>query len=77
MSITVLIEPRENCIMCGNCYTNCPEVFEASPEDGKSQIIMKYRIDNNRAKGMVDDDLEDCARLAENLCPTSIILVES
>jgi ferredoxin len=77
MSIIVSIEPRENCIMCCNCHTNCPEIFETSNEDGKSQIVKLHRIDGDHARGAVGEDLEDCARLAEELCPVSIIFVES
>lgn len=77
MSITVSIEPRDDCIRCCNCHTNCPEVFETSEEDGKSQIVKRYRVDGDPARGVVGEDLEDCARLAEELCPVSVIFVES
>ncbi len=76
MSVSVSIEPRENCIMCCNCHTNCPEIFETSKEDGKSQIRKEHRVDGDLSRGVVGEDLEDCARLAEELCPVSIIIVE-
>jgi ferredoxin len=77
MRVSVIIEPRENCIMCCNCHTNCPEIFETSEEDGKSQIIETYRVDGDIARGMIGVSLEGCARTAEDLCPVSIIFVES
>jgi ferredoxin len=77
MSVTVSIDPRENCIMCCNCHTNCPDIFETSVVDGKSQVKEEHRVSDDISKGMVEKDLEDCARLAESLCPVSIIYVES
>jgi len=77
MSVSVSIEPREDCIMCCLCHTNCLEIFETSEEDGKSQIVKVLRVDGDPARGLVDDSLEDCARLAEDLCPVSIIFVKS
>lgn len=77
MSVSVSIEPRENCIMCCNCHTNCPEIFELSEEDGLAQIREAHRGDGDIARGMVDESLESCARTAEDLCPVSIIFVES
>lgn len=73
---TVTIDPRENCISCCNCHTNCPEVFELNADDGSSQIKEDYRIDNEISKGSITDSLEECVRLAEDLCPVSIIYVE-
>jgi ferredoxin len=61
MNINVFIEPRENCIMCCNCHTNCSEIFETSEEDGRSQIKRRYRVNDDPARGVVGEDLEDCA----------------
>lgn len=77
MNVSVVIEPRENCIMCCNCHSNCPEIFETSDVDGKSQIREEHRVDNEIDKGAVDKALEDCVRIASDLCPVSIIYVES
>jgi ferredoxin len=76
VSVSVVVDPRENCIMCCNCHSNCPEVFETSEMDGKSQIREEHRVDGDIAKGEVDESLLDCARLAVDLCPVSIIFVE-
>ncbi|MGQ9679687.1 MAG: ferredoxin [Candidatus Bathyarchaeia archaeon] len=65
---------REGCISCCNCHTNCPDVFELSPEDGWSQIKEEFRqLNNDPKEGIVPD--EECIRLAEDLCPISIIHV--
>jgi ferredoxin len=77
MSVSVVIEPRENCIMCCNCHSNCPEIFETSDVDGKSQIREEHRVGDEIDNGVVDESLEDCARVAVDLCPVSIIYVES
>jgi len=67
---------RENCIACCNCHTNCPDVFELNPNDGLSQIKSQYRHDDTPlGEGSVPDSLGDCARVAEELCPISIINV--
>jgi ferredoxin len=73
---TVTINPRENCISCCNCHTNCPDVFELNSDDGLSQIKEDYRIEGKIGKDSIPASLEDCVRLAEDLCPVSIIYVE-
>lgn len=76
MKYKVTIEPRENCISCCNCHTNCPDVFELNPDDGLSQIKeeFRYNFDSNNM-GDVPDALEECVRVAEDLCPVTIIHV--
>jgi ferredoxin len=76
MSVSVVIDPRENCIMCCNCHSNCPEIFETSEVDGRSQIREEHRVDGEIDQGKVDESLEDCARVAVDLCPVAIIYVE-
>ena len=66
---------RDGCISCCSCHTNCPDVFELSPEDGLSQIKTEYRKGGSLGEGVVPDGLEGCARLAEDLCPVSVIHV--
>lgn len=67
---------RENCIACCNCHTNCPDVFELNPDDGLSQIKVQYRPeDASLGEGSVPDNLGDCVRMAEDICPVSIIHV--
>jgi ferredoxin len=72
----VIIDPRENCISCCNCHTNCPEVFETNDDDGLSQIVEKYRVKREVDTGSIPDALEECVRLTEDLCPMSIIYLE-
>jgi ferredoxin len=67
---------RENCIACCNCHTNCPDVFELNPDDGLSQIKVPYRHDDaSLGEGSVPDNLGGCVRMAEDICPVSIIHV--
>lgn len=67
---------RDECILCATCWETCPEVFEESPDDGTSQIVVKYRRDDDPAQGEVPEELEDCVREASDLCPVYIIHVE-
>ena len=72
--IKVTIE-RDDCILCGACWSECPEVFEAGPEDGLSQIVEAYQVDGNPAVGEVPTDLEECVTNAAEACPVEIIHV--
>jgi len=67
---------REECIECGACYADCPEVFEESPEDYFSQIVEEYRVDDDPAVGEVPEDLEECVEEAAYGCPVEIIHIE-
>jgi len=59
------------------CVNLCPDVFEMNPEDGKSQIVAKWRVDpNDLSTGLVDDSLEECVKSAAESCPVSIIKLE-
>lgn len=58
------------------CVSLCPEVFEMSEEDGKSQIVAKFRVGGNPGQGEVPVDLEECVKSAAEACPVSIIHVE-
>ncbi len=66
---------RDECIMCGTCWSLCPDVFEESPDDGKAQIVSQYRADDV-GKGNVPNELEDCVNEAANSCPVQAISVE-
>ena len=70
MQVTI---EREECISCGACYAECPEVFEENPEDGRSQIVEEYRVNGNPSVGEVPDDLADCVDNAAYACPVEII----
>lgn len=77
LTYRVTIDPREGCIACCNCHTNCPEVFELNPDDGLSQITYDYRPDLvSLGEGVVPETFGECVWLAEDLCPVSIIHVE-
>ena len=67
---------REECIACGACYEDCPEVFEEDPGDGVSRIVGAYRVDDNPAVGQVPGDLADCVQTAADGCPVEAIQVE-
>jgi ferredoxin len=67
---------REECIACGACYEDCPEVFEEDPDDGVSCIVDTYRVDDDPAVGQVPDDLADCVQAAADGCPVEAIQVK-
>lgn len=67
---------RDDCTSCGTCWEACPEFFEMNPDDSLSQVIEKYRINGDRAKGTPPAGSEACARDSVDLCPVSIIHAE-
>ena len=67
---------REECIACGACSLDCPEVFEEDEVDGTSLIVAAYRVDGDPAVGEVPDDLEECVRTAMEGCPVEIIHIK-
>jgi|UniRef100_A0A7C3SLD7 Ferredoxin len=67
---------RDQCISDMACVSLCPEIFEMNEEDGKSQIVAKYRAGGNPGEGLVPGELEDCLKSAAEACPVSIIHVE-
>ncbi len=73
MKVTI---DRDECISCGACYADCPEVFEENEDDYLSQIVEEYRIDGDPATGEVPDDLKACATSAAEGCPVEIIHIE-
>lgn len=64
---------REGCINCRNCWNTCPEFFEPNPKDTYSQIISKYRIENNPGEGEAPARLGEKVKKAADLCPVRII----
>ncbi len=58
------------------CVSLCPEVFEMNEEDGKSQIVEKYRVGGDISTGSVPSDLEDCVKSAAEACSVTVISVE-
>lgn len=73
--VKVRIDPRDNCISDGVCIALCPDVFEWG-DDGKSQIVAQYRVNEDIAEGNVPDDLKDCVKQAVDSCPVQIIHME-
>ncbi|AKG38127.1 MAG: ferredoxin [Infirmifilum sp.] len=73
--LKVIID-RDQCISDMACVSLCPEVFEMSEEDGKSQIVAKYRVGGNPGEGEVPVELEECVKSAAEACPVSIIHVQ-
>jgi ferredoxin len=67
---------REDCIACGACSLDCPEVFEEDEADGTSRIVEAYRVDGDPALGEVPDELGECVRIAMEGCPVEVIHVE-
>ncbi len=67
---------REDCISCGTCYETCGEVFEENPDDSWSQIVKKYRPGTEVGVGEVPEELEACAKEAEDACPVEVIHTE-
>ena len=67
---------RDECILCAACWDDCPEVFKEGPDEGLSQVVAQYRVDEDPAVGEVPADLEDCVKTAAEGCPVEIIHVE-
>jgi len=68
---------RNACTSCGTCWETCPAFFEENPEDHFSRVIEKFCLNGNGAKGTVPEDLEACVTDAADLCPVSIIALET
>jgi len=66
---------REECIICGACYEDCPEFFEENPDDEWSQVVEEYRLGDDPAEGEAPDEIEDCVVQAAEGCPVDIIHV--
>lgn len=67
---------RDQCIADMACVALCPQVFEMSEEDGKSQIVEQYRVKGNLGEGIITEDLYECVKTAADACPVQIISVE-
>jgi ferredoxin len=70
--IKVIID-RNGCISCATCWNSCPEFFEQDQKDAVSQVVEKYRLENDPGKGDVPDKLEKMVRRAAHLCPVQVI----
>ena len=67
---------RDECIQCATCWETCPEVFEEGLDDGLSQVVEKFRINDDPGQGEIPEELQDCVRDAADGCPVEIIYVE-
>jgi len=67
---------RDQCIADMACVALCPQVFEMSEEDGKSQIVEQYRVEGKLGEGVVPEELFECVKTAADACPIQIISVE-
>jgi ferredoxin len=67
---------REACTMYAICWTICSDFFEESPEDGYSQVVGQYRIEDQVDHGKAPDTLSDCVTKATDGCPVEIIHIE-
>ena len=47
----------EECIDCGVCYVDCPEVFEEDGANNTSRIIEVYQVGGDPAAGRVPESL--------------------
>ncbi|MCC7573943.1 MAG: ferredoxin [Candidatus Methanofastidiosum sp.] len=65
---------QEECILCGNCSSTCPEVFILVPGES-SKITEEYRGDTD-SEGEIDQSLVECVQSAIDSCPVSIISTE-
>ena len=68
---------RSNCTSCGTCWETCPAFFKENPDDHFSQVMEKFRSMESIAEGSVPDDLDACVTDAADLCPVSIITLET
>jgi ferredoxin len=68
---------RDECIVCGSCWIDCPQVFEEGPDDALSQIVEQYRVEGDPSRGEVPEELESCVQEAADNCPVEIIHVEA
>lgn len=73
MKVTI---ERESCTMCAVCWEICSEIFEESPDDGYSQVVEQYRIEDQVDQGEAPDSLSDCITEAADGCPVEIIHIE-
>jgi len=67
---------RDGCIGCGACVALIPDLFELNANDGKAQIVEKYRSENDPSSGLVPDNMLDDVKSAAEGCPVSAIKVE-
>jgi ferredoxin len=73
MKVTI---DRGECIDCGVCYADCPEVFEEDDADGTSAIVEAYRVGGDPSVGQAPDEMVECVQTAADGCPVEAIHIE-
>lgn len=72
MKVTI---DRNGCVSCGTCWDSCPAFFEQNVDDSFSQVIEKFRLENNPAEGSAPPELDACVTEAADLCPAQVIRI--
>jgi ferredoxin len=67
---------REECTSCESCWVICPEFFEQNSTDTWSQVVKKYQIAEDPAKGTAPAEIMDKVQEAADSCPVAIIQIE-
>jgi ferredoxin len=67
---------RKNCTSCGTCWDTCPAFFEENPDDSFSQVMEKFRLNEDIAQGKSPQELKACVIEAADLCPVQIIALD-
>lgn len=67
---------KDTCIGCGACWALVPDFFEQNPDDGKSQIVEKYRVGGDPQVGEAPNELLDDVKSAAEGCPVEAIKIE-
>jgi len=62
---------QDGCTECGGCEEACSEVFVVESGE-KAKIVEKYQTDGSD-KGEVGEELSDCVKEAEDVCPVDVI----
>jgi ferredoxin len=73
MKVTI---DRDDCTSCAACWDEYPEIFEENGDDELAQILAKFQVAGDPAKGEVPEDLRDSAQSAADECPAEVIHVE-
>jgi ferredoxin len=73
MKVTI---DREECIDCGVCYIDCPDVFEEDETNNTSRIVEAYQVGGDPGVGQVPDEMAECVQAAVAGCPVEAIHIE-
>ncbi|WP_455277439.1 ferredoxin [[Eubacterium] cellulosolvens] len=63
---------RDECLVCGSCYSTDPKQFEAG-EDGRSQVVGGST--NGTSVGIFNDNRIEDVKIAAGGCPVSTIRI--